>query len=263
VRSIRTLIIPGVAGGFLNFTEYPAPWGYSPAEGDFCGAAVLHTPETSLGTGLCLTRADQLDLLYFLEDPTHVTGGYPVHLRYASPCNQLRLTLTVVAHPPRPHSVLMHVDVTNVSRRGVKELSADLVVPKSMLLGERIAEFFPGTSPDDDLDLEAPDGNHLTLLENALDRWPCRAHVERAGPGGERLFGGLIQPVARRLYRDVTEDELAAFLEARVVEAGGAPDHARERAIARELIAVHTDWRREREARILAWRRDHARRRDD
>ena len=70
----------------------------------------------------------------------------------------------------------------------------------------------------DDLDLDPPDG-----LDEFLDRWPCRALVERRGVDGSLMFGILSQPVARRLHGDASEDELAAYLQARVAEAEGEP----------------------------------------
>jgi hypothetical protein len=252
LREFRTLVVPGVTGGFLRFTEHPAPHGYSPAEDDFCGSAVLCTPQRSLGTGLCLTRADQLDLLYFLDAPSHVTGGYPVHSRYASPCNELRLALTV--ERTHRHSYSLAVEVTN--RRGGKtqELTGELLVPLGAATGETVASFFPGISTDD-LDLDAPDGEHLDLVGEILDRWPCRALVERRAVDGVFLYGSLIQPVARRLYQDASEEELTAYLQARVAEARGEAGAARERAVARELLECHAKWRRDRAERARENRR--------
>jgi hypothetical protein len=246
VRTFRTLIIPGLVGGFLSFTERPPPHGYSPAEGDFVGSAILHLPKTSLGTEICLTRADQLDLLYFLSAPEHVTGGFPYRSRYASPCNLLRLVLTIDRPKGGRASSSLSVEVTNQSRRGTSELRGRLLLTVGFPSEKEIARFFPGTSTDD-LDLDAPDGEHLSLLERILDRWPCRSLVERKGSDGLFHYGSLIQPVARRLYYDASEDELAEYLQARVAEARGEANEARDRAFARELLGFHAEWRRKRD----------------
>lgn len=222
----RTLTVPAVAGGFLQLKAIPAEPGSSP--GDLFALASLATPDERLGTRLHLSRDDQLSLLWFLDSPPRITGGYPQRSRWASPCGALRLALTVALDEQRRKTAVLGVDLTAQWRDGPHHLHADLVLKIGTPSREEVAAFLPGAG-EDDLDLVNPEGAHVNALAALLDRWPCRRMVERDG--------ALLEPVALRLYRRVSEEELTAYLERRVAEAGGEPDPSRERAFAHELLA--------------------------